>query len=306
MLAPVPVPLEMTPRNTSVTLSAMTSCMTRLGSRLVLSSSTAPVESSIFTIGVAGFWSPRAANTEYAAAMSTGATSGEPNVRLLWNCWPVTASVASAFTRVIPSRWASSAVGFTPTLPMSCAKTVLTEWTVADLRVIAPPPSPSTLCTVHDDPGVGLQCGYVYAVGAGYTRSGVMPSSNAFASVNGLNEDPGWRPPPPPGTQIGWSDGTRGESDPDCSGLAGGGHAPRARLTCDTPKSRPPTSALTNPVWGSTETSDISRGALVPLRESATDASASDWSVGSRLVWMRKPPRYTLSWPYLATRYLLT
>src|SRR2546430_2615598 len=79
---------------------------------------------------------------------------------------PVTASVPSGFTRVIPGRWASSAVGFTPTLPISCANTVFTEWTVADRSVIAPPPSPSTLCTVQDEPGVGRQWGYVYALGA--------------------------------------------------------------------------------------------------------------------------------------------
>src|SRR5437879_1382956 len=133
-----------------------------------------------------------------------------------------------------------------------------------------------------------------------------MPSSNALARVNGLNDDPGWRPPPPPGTQMGWSAGGADVSVPDCSGLGGGGQAPRARFTCDAPKSRPPTRALTNPVWGSTATSDISRGDLVPFRALAIDASAWACSAGSRLVWMRRPPRYTRSWPYLATRYLLT
>src|SRR2546423_15238636 len=105
---------------------------------------------------------------------------------------------------------------------------------------------------------------------------------------------------------MGWSDGTVGVSAPDDSGLAGGGQAPRARLTCDAAKSRPPTRAFTNPVCGSTVTRDISRGDLVPLREPATAPSARDCRVGSRLGWMRSPPRYTLSWPYLATRYLLT
>ena len=161
MLALVPVPPEITPRSTSVTLSAMTSAITRLGSRLVLSSSTLPLESSIFTIGVATFWRPRAAKTLKAAAMSSGATSGEPSVMLLWNCWPVTASVPSGFTLVMPRRWASSAMGFTPTLPMTWANTVFTECTVADRSVMAPPPSPSTLWTVQEEPAVATQCGYV-------------------------------------------------------------------------------------------------------------------------------------------------
>ena len=82
MLAPVPVPLVITPLRTSVTLSATASDRTRLPLRLVLSSRTLPWASVTLTMGVAEYWMPRAAKTLYAEAMSRGETSAAPRVRL--------------------------------------------------------------------------------------------------------------------------------------------------------------------------------------------------------------------------------
>ena len=104
-----------------------------------------------------------------------------------------------------------------------------------------------------------------------------MPSSKARASTKGLNDDPGCRPLPPP-------------------------RPPSARFTCDALKSRPPTSAFTKPVWGSTATRDMSSGDEVPESAPAIDFSAAACIAGSIVVSTFRPPRKTIVGPYLATR----
>src|SRR4051794_40402811 len=74
---------------------------------------------------------------------------------------------------------------------MSWANTVFTDFVVATLRFIEPPPSPSAALQILP-PCTGKQSG------AGYDFSGVTPLEKAVARVNGLKAEPAWRPPPPP------------------------------------------------------------------------------------------------------------
>ena len=129
--------------------------------------------------------------------------------------------------------------------------------------------------TVHPGP---VQFGNVKVPPALNTVSGPKPFSRAVAMVKPLNDEPGCIPVLPP----------------------------RARLTWLALKSRPPTSAFTNPVDGSTLTIDISNGGPVPARPWATDCSASCWRCGSIVVCTVMPPRYTLSGPYFSSRYWRT
>src|SRR3954453_4725084 len=133
-----------------------------------------------------------------------------------------------------------SAVSLTPTSRMSWANTVFTDLVVATRRFMAPPPSPSAALQILP-PATGRQSG------AGLLFSGVIPLAKAAARVNGLNEDPAWRPVPPPVTvppsqQVGGtmtlSRGSSGWS----------GQPPRAKLTLEyfpAPNWRPPTMAFT-------------------------------------------------------------
>src|SRR5215831_9355321 len=75
-----------------------------------------------------------------------------------------------------------------------------------------------------------------------------MPWVIASASATGLNDEPGWRPPPPPSV-------------------------PTARFTCDVLKSLPPTITFTRP-WVSRATIDAA-GSVGWLRLPAIAAYAA-------------------------------
>src|SRR5581483_2353560 len=228
--------------------------------------------------------------------MSRGDTSMTPSAYVPLHVWKSGLYQAA----VMPSFLAVSAVSLHPTSRTNWAYTVLMDNAVAVRNVALPPPSPSLFPMSHPLFGVGLQLGMWNTLGAGYTLDGVSPLENAVASTKGLNDDPGCRPLPPPLTvrpslHVG--------STSIFLARLMFGHPPRARFTWAWLKSRPPTSAFTNPVGGSTDTSDMSRGALVPLSWLATWASAASCRAGSSVVWMRRPPRYTFSGPDLAMRY---
>ena len=114
--------------------------------------------------------------------------------------------------------------------------------------------------------------------------------------MNGLNDDPGWRPPPPP-VNIEPSQ----QLAVTCTWMvlyAGRGSAqpPRAKLSYwylparGLVKYRPPTMAVTKPVDGSTEAIAMSTGNDEPSRVAATTARASSSTAGSMVVCTRSPP----------------
>src|SRR5437588_11678494 len=63
--------------------------------------------------------------------------------------------------------------------------------------LLDPPPSPSALWMSQLAP---LQPGMWYTVGGEYTFDGEKPLVSAVARVKALNDDPVWRPAPPPDT----------------------------------------------------------------------------------------------------------
>ena len=77
-----------------------------------------------------------------------------------------------------------------PTTFVSCANTELSDAAVAFTRSIGPRYSPSKLCTFQYLLPRKIETGFDTNV-----ESGEMPSFNAVASTNGLNDDPGWRSP---------------------------------------------------------------------------------------------------------------
>src|SRR5580658_9121315 len=100
--------------------------------------------------------------------------------------------------------------------------------------------------------------------GAWYSALGWIPCSKAVASTNGFQEEPGWRPSPPPliippdqHEALTWT----------AAPFVGGVHPPRAKLSRPSgpcPHWRLPTMASTKPVCGCTAARAISRGYDVP------------------------------------------
>ncbi len=120
-----------------------------------------------------------------------------------------------------------------------------------------------------------------------------MPCSRAAASTKGFHDDPGWRPLPPPSTEMASSlQQLAATSTRSLTSSGAWWHLPRARFTWPAValKSRPPTMARTKPLPGSTDTRAISMGGWVPARASLTVRSAVSWRRGSRVVWISRPP----------------
>src|SRR5580765_4113887 len=107
----------------------------------------------------------------------------------------------------------------------------------------------------------------------------------AAASVNGLNDDPAWRPVPPNVSVLSRSPDT-------------------ARFTWDSLNPRPPTIARIWPFLGSIATSAPS-GSDGLGRCALTAASAARCNPRSREVVTRYPPPKTAAPPYLLMRYRL-
>ena len=95
----------------------------------------------------------------------------------------------------IPIAFASLAIRLVPTWIPTCEKTVLSEIAVASLSVIGPeyvlPKLWTMKCSLPPLLGTMKSCG-----AESMTESGpYSPDSSATASVNGLNDEPGWRWP---------------------------------------------------------------------------------------------------------------
>ena len=156
MLAPVPVPLVMTVRSTAVTLSAMTSLTACFAWRLRLSSSTLPLPSTTFTIGVGAC--RNAAVGEHRVGPGHVERRDVDRAQRVLQSRRHRESAARTNADVMPRFFAISAMFFTPTSLAICAYTVLIEWVVADVIVADPPPSPSAFLIVQSAP---LQLGCV-------------------------------------------------------------------------------------------------------------------------------------------------
>ncbi len=120
-----------------------------------------------------------------------------------------------------------------------------------------------------------------------------MPWLRAVASTMGFQDEPGWRPLPPPSTVTlsGFQHVAATSTLSRTSGGAGS-QLPSARFTwpCSRENSRPPTIARTKPVLGSRLTNAISMGGTVPSRALATVRSASSCRRGFNVVRISKPP----------------
>ena len=138
--------------------------------------------------------SPKFANVEYAADISSGETPSAPSVM----------DGYGGRGEVMPSLCAISATGSAPIVSTTRAYTVFTELYVADSRVLTffseAPPAFATIHTFPSD-----EHGESHSIVAGEESSQYDPSvigvsfrspdSSAAESVNGLNAEPGCRAP---------------------------------------------------------------------------------------------------------------
>ena len=123
-----------------------------------------------------------------------------------------------------------------PTMFVSWAKTVLSEYAIAVFRLIGPMLLCSKFVTLQARPPASSTTGWETRI-----DDGAIPSRSAAARTNGLNAEPGWRSP--------------------CV----------ARLNWLARKLRPPIIATTWPVWTSIATS----AALGPIDGGSTLSIAS-------------------------------
>ena len=93
----------------------------------------------------------------------------------------------------IPARLANLAIFLVPTLIPTCEYTVLSEMSVPSASVIGPeyvlPKLWTMKCSLPPLLGTMKSCGAESMIESGRT----CPTRSAIASVNGLNEEPGWR-----------------------------------------------------------------------------------------------------------------
>src|SRR5436305_7246906 len=127
---------------------------------------------------------------------------------------------------------------------------------------MTPAPASALLATEGRDPGRLIVHGEVPSI----ESLGLNPFARAAMSTTALNDDPGWRPPPPRPVAT-------SKPLPLDPGLPG-------------------TMARTNPVVGSIAVTAAVNLPPVFGRSAATARSASRWRVGSKVVVIVSPPLY--------------